>query len=75
MATEIIFARRTPIGRFMGALSRLPAPALLQPLIAAARQELPLAVEQIDELLVRSSADGWQWPSTRAASWSWWWFA
>ena len=52
MATEIIFARRTPIGRFMGALSRLPAPALLQPLITAARKELPLAVEQIDELLV-----------------------
>ncbi len=52
MATEIVFARRTPIGRFMGALSRLPAPALLQPLIAAAWQELPLAPEQIDELLV-----------------------
>ena len=52
MATEIIFARRTPIGRFLGSLSRVPAPALLQPLIAAARQELPLDTEQIDELLV-----------------------
>lgn len=52
MVTEIVFARRTPIGRFMGALSRLPAPALLRPLIAAAQQELPLVPEQIDELLV-----------------------
>ena len=52
MMTEIVFARRTPIGRFMGGLSRLPAPALLQPLIAAARQELPLVPEKVDELLV-----------------------
>ena len=52
MMTEIVFARRTPIGRFMGSLAKLPAPALLQPLIAAARQELSLVPEQIDELLV-----------------------
>ena len=52
MMTEIVFARRTAIGRFMGSLAKLPAPALLQPLIAAARQELPLVPEQIDELLV-----------------------
>ena len=52
MMTEIVFARRTAIGRFMGSLAKLPAPALLQPLIAAARQELSLAPEQIDELLV-----------------------
>ncbi len=52
MMTEIVFARRTPIGRFMGLLAHLPAPALLQPLIAAARQELPQAAEQIGELLV-----------------------
>ena len=52
MMTEIVFARRTPIGRFMGGLARLPAPALLQPLIAAARQELPLVPEKVDELLV-----------------------
>ena len=52
MMTEIVFARRTAIGRFMGALAKLPAPALLQPLIAAARQELSLVPKQIDELLV-----------------------
>ena len=52
MMTEIVFARRTAIGRFMGSLAKLPAPMLLQPLITAARQELSFAPEEIDELLV-----------------------
>lgn len=50
--TEIIFARRTPVGRFLGGLAKLPAPALMQPLVATALQELPLDAANVDELLI-----------------------
>ena len=48
--TNILYARRTPIARFMGRLANISAPMISKPLIADARQTL--AVEAIDEIII-----------------------
>ncbi|MFO0872707.1 MAG: thiolase family protein [Phycisphaerales bacterium] len=50
----IIAARRTPIGKFMGALSRTPAPRLGSYAIAATLADVPGAKERVDECLMGS---------------------
>jgi len=48
----IIAARRTPIGRFMGSLSRTPATVLGSYAIDAVLQDVPAARERVDECLM-----------------------
>ena len=48
--TNILYARRTPIARFMGSLANVSAPMISKPLIADARQKL--AVDAIDEIII-----------------------
>lgn len=50
----IIAARRTPIGRFMGSLSRTPAPVLGSYAIDAVLKDVPGARERVDECLMGS---------------------
>lgn len=53
MATPVILAaRRTPIGRFMGGLSRVPAPRLGSFAISAVLEDVPAAREHVDECLM-----------------------
>lgn len=48
--TNILYARRTPIARFMGGLANVSAPMISKPLIVDARQTL--AVDTIDEIII-----------------------
>jgi len=48
----IIAARRTPIGRFLGALSRTPAPKLGAYAIEAVLNDVPGAREMVDECIM-----------------------
>lgn len=50
--TNILYARRTPIARFMGGLANISAPMISKPLIANARQELADLAEPIDEIII-----------------------
>jgi acetyl-CoA C-acetyltransferase len=53
MATPVILAaRRTPIGRFMGGLSRVPAPRLGSLAISAVLEDVPAARDHVDECLM-----------------------
>ncbi len=51
-AVWVLGARRTPIGRFLGALSGLSAPALGARAVAAALAEAPLPAHAVEELLM-----------------------
>ena len=48
----ILAARRTPIGRFMGGLSRVPAPDLGAYAIAAAMQDAKLDPAAVEEVFI-----------------------
>ncbi len=48
----ILAARRTPIGRFLGGLSRVPAPALGQVAIEAALADAKIPTNEIDEVFM-----------------------
>ena len=48
----ILAARRTPVGRFLGGLSRVPSPQLGAFAIEAVLDELPAAREHIDECIM-----------------------
>ena len=50
--TDIVYAQRTPIGRFLGGLSTLKAPLLTKPLIADALQTLAIAGDEVDEIFM-----------------------
>ncbi len=51
-APVILSARRTPIGRFLGGLSRVPAPDLGQYAIEAAMGDAAVPVDAIDEVFM-----------------------
>jgi len=51
-APVILAAKRTPIGRFLGGLSRTPSPQLGAYAIAAVLDEVPSAKDAIDECLM-----------------------
>lgn len=48
----ILSARRTPIGRFLGGLSRVPAPELGACAIAAALEDASVSPESVDEVFM-----------------------
>jgi acetyl-CoA C-acetyltransferase len=48
----ILAARRTPVGRFLGGLSRVPAPQLGALAIQAVLQDAPTAGEHVDECIM-----------------------
>ncbi|MGA1045547.1 MAG: acetyl-CoA C-acetyltransferase, partial [Phycisphaerales bacterium] len=48
----ILAARRTPIGRFMGGLSRVPAPELGAIAISAAMQDAKLDQSAVEEVFM-----------------------
>jgi acetyl-CoA C-acetyltransferase len=48
----IVAAKRTPIGRFMGGLSRVPSPQLGALAIQAVLEEVPAAKDELDELIM-----------------------
>jgi acetyl-CoA C-acetyltransferase len=48
----ILAAKRTPIGRFFGGLSKVPSPVLGSYAIAAALAEVPQAKGQVDEVIM-----------------------
>lgn len=48
----ILAARRTPIGRFLGGLSRVPAPQLGADAIEAVLEDAPVPHDQIDECIM-----------------------
>jgi acetyl-CoA C-acetyltransferase len=48
----ILAAKRTPIGKFLGGLSRTPAPQLGAIAIRAVLEEVPAAKEQVDECIM-----------------------
>ncbi|MEE2681974.1 MAG: acetyl-CoA C-acyltransferase [Planctomycetota bacterium] len=48
----ILSARRTPIGRFLGGLSRVPAPELGACAISAAIEDASIAPESVDEVFM-----------------------
>lgn len=50
--TNILYARRTPIARFMGGLATVNAPMITKPLIADARQTLAELTESVDEIII-----------------------
>ena len=50
--TVIVYAKRTPIGKFGGALSTLSAPQLAAPLVADALKTLHLSGSQVDEIIM-----------------------
>jgi acetyl-CoA C-acetyltransferase len=53
MSTAVILAaKRTPIGKFMGGLSKVPAPQLGAFAIEAALKEVPGAKEHVDECIM-----------------------
>jgi len=53
MATPVILAaRRTPIGRFMGGLSRTPSPVLGSYAISAVLDDVPAARDHVDECIM-----------------------
>ena len=52
MSVYIVSAKRTPIGRFQGALSRLPASDLGAVVLSDILKGLPIPPERIDECLV-----------------------
>lgn len=53
MATPVILAaRRTPIGRFMGGLSRTPSPKLGSYAISAVLDDVPAAKDHVDECIM-----------------------
>ena len=49
--TVILAARRTPVGKFLGGLSRTPSPQLGAYAIQAVLDEVPAAKEHIDEAI------------------------
>lgn len=65
----IVAARRTPIGRLMGALSSVPAPSLGATALKAALADIGLAADQINELYFGNviSANLGQAPATQVA--------
>ena len=50
--TVIVYAKRTPIGKFMGGLSTLPAPRLGATLVADALATLRINPASIDEIIM-----------------------
>ena len=48
--TDIIYAKRTPVARFMGALHRMSAPQIAKPLISDALQQLDAI--KVDEIIM-----------------------
>jgi acetyl-CoA C-acetyltransferase len=48
----ILAAKRTPVGRFMGGLSRVPAPQLGAYAIQAVLEQLPDIHDQVDECIM-----------------------
>ena len=48
----ILAAKRTPVGRFLGGLSRTPSPQLGAYAIAAALDEIPAAKDHVDEAIL-----------------------
>ncbi len=50
--TVIVYAKRTPIGKFMGGLSSIPAPRLAASLVDNARQTLKLGGHEVDEIIM-----------------------
>ena len=50
--TVIISATRTPIGKFGGKLSTVPAPRLGATLVKSALQKLEIKGEQVDEIIM-----------------------
>lgn len=48
----IVSAKRTPIGRFMGGLSRVPAPELGSLAIKAVLADVPAVKEKVDEVIM-----------------------
>ena len=50
--TDIVYARRTPIGRFLGGLSTLKAPLLTKPLIADALKTLAISGDEVEEIFM-----------------------
>ena len=50
--TVVVYAKRTPIGKLSGKLSSLSAPQLAAPLVKNALEELSLAGNEVDELIM-----------------------
>ena len=48
----ILAARRTPVGRFMGALSRVPSPTLGSYVIRSLLEQIPQVRDQVDECIM-----------------------
>jgi acetyl-CoA C-acetyltransferase len=51
-STYILAARRTPIGKLMGALSSVPAPQLAATAIRAAIHDVPINAEEFDQVIL-----------------------
>ncbi len=67
----IVSAVRTPLGRFLGDLSPVEAPALGAQAIKAALERATLAPEQIDEVLMGCVLPAGQGQAPRAAGGAW----
>lgn len=50
--TVIVYAKRTPIGKMNGQLAKVPAPRLGARLVSDALQQVPIAGEDVDEILM-----------------------